>query len=490
MDLWNSMSTNDSRTENNAVTHSTSNNNIVDFFFSLGAMRNTSPEDIKLSFAKAFYSDRDLAMRAMFYARDIRGGQGERNVFNACIKWLANEHPSYLTANFENIAEYGRWSDFITLFDTALSNEAVTYWAEAIRSEDPLACKWAPREKSSNRKVAVALAKTLNMPPKAYRKHLARCTKVVETQMCDKSWDDIVYSHVPSRAMKIYAGAFERNSNNFKPWLESLVKGEVKVNSKTLYPHELVHEAGKWDITEDHKALLQAMWEQLPDYFDGNTRNVLPIIDVSGSMSSIISTSSTMTCMDVAVGLGMYCALRTEGIFKNKFITFETSPRLMEIPAHASFSEKVNFVKQAPWGGNTNFQATFELILNSAVKDNLRQIDLPDIILCVSDMEFDSAGSSYAYYNSNEEDTNFQAIKQKFEDKGYTMPRLVFWNVQDRSMSNVPVKSNEDGVALISGFSPSVMKTVLTSDNFTPYTIVLDTLLSSRYDSVRVPAFG
>jgi hypothetical protein len=426
----------------------------------------------------------------LFYARDVRGGQGERDVFNASLSWLAEHRSEIVLINLDNIVKYGRWSDLITLMDTTIEAEVISFWAMSIKSKDGLACKWAPREKSTHRKVASKLRQELGMTPKQYRKWLSAHTSVVETQMCAKDWDEINFSSVPSRAMKIYKSAFERNSKSFKPWLDLLVKGDVKVNSKTLYPYEIVRDVSR-SITADQASLLEAMWNHLPDYFEGSTRSVLPIIDVSGSMETPAGgygSNSTATCMDVAVGLGMYCAERTQGSFKNKFITFHERPTLVSIP-ETDFLSRVSAVKSAPWGGTTNFQSVFDLILKSAIRNKLSQNDLPEIVLCISDMEFDSADRVISSWelNGRMQSTNFEAIAEKFEKAGYKVPNLVFWNVQSRSDTNVPVKTSDNGVALVSGFSPSIMKAVLGAKEFTPMHLVLDTLNSERYATVRVP---
>ena len=485
--LWTSMSSHDSVTANGAVTHSTSDSKLVDFFFQLGTLRGATTEAILASFIPAFYESQELALKALFYARDVRGGQGERDVFKACLFWLALKHPETVIKNLPNIVEFGRWSDLIILTETpSVSQQALQFWADAILAKDALACKWAPREKSANSTVARSLRKTLGMSPKTYRKHLAANTNVVEHQMCAKQWDDINYSHVPSRAMKIYRSAFERNSSEaFGSWVESLVKGEVKVNSATLYPYEIVRDISAHNVTHDQVALLAVMWDSLPDYFQGSTRSVLPIIDVSSSMEMPIggyASNSTASCMDVAVGLGIYCAERSEGPFKNKFITFASNPKLIDIP-NAHFSGRVASVQSAPWGGTTNFQSTFDLILSSAIRNDLKQSDLPEIVLCVSDMEFNQAEGGY--YGGHQA-TNFEAIRKKFDAAGYDMPQLVFWNVGAGSSGNVPVKFTDTGVAMVSGFSPSIMKSILASETLTPMSIVLDTLCSPRYKTVKV----
>ena len=238
------------------------------------------------------------------------------------------------------------------------------------------------------------------MNPKQYRKHLAAHSKVVESQMCAQEWSEINFSHVPSRAMSIYRKAFQRNSEDtFNEWTESLVKGEAKVNSGTLYPYEIVRSAQEgFNATVEQQALLSAMWESLPDYFEGSERSVLPVIDVSGSMMSPINGGTTYgvgpTCRDVAIGLGMYCSERTNGPFKNKFITFSEKPELVNLPK-IDLLDRIASISTSSWGMTTDFQAVFDLILNAAKRRGLAQSDLPEIILVISDMEFNEAEGGF-----------------------------------------------------------------------------------------------
>lgn len=471
--LWSAMSdTPTARTQNGAVTHATTGVEVLDFFFNLGSYRNQEEAVIINSFKRAFITQPELSLKALFYARDVRGGQGERRLFSICMKWLATEAGAIASQLICLIPIYGCWNDMLCLMGTPVQKTAIAYWANAISNKDPLACKWAPREKSSHRQVATKLRKELSMTPKQYRKWLAAHTNVVENNMCARQWDEINFSHVPSRAMLIYSNAFKRNSSTYPQWVEGLASGKTKVNSSTLYPYEIVK-----SVDAENEQVRTAQWNALPDYFGGSARNVLPIIDVSGSMEARIN--NTTSCMDVAIGLGMYCAQRSQGVFKNKFITFHSTPSLLSIPP-ASFKNQVEYIRSAPWGGSTNFVATFELILDAAMRNSLPQSELPEMVLCVSDMEFDLAAG---YYNSQ---TNFDHIKSKFSAAGYKLPDLVFWNVQSRGTGNYPVKFHENGTALVSGFSPSIMKTILSSSNITPLSIMLDTLNSERYSFIRV----
>lgn len=477
--LIQAMQTNDSRTENGAVTHSTSNSACVDLFYTIGALRGAQEKQIKTIFWKAFNENPLYAMRILFYARDIRGGQGERRVFRVLLKELANSPngKEWLSTNIFSIPHYGRWDDLFELIGTPLQAAALNLYCLHLKGGDALAAKWAPREKSSKGNIARMLMKHMGLKPKQYRKMLSEATNVVENEMCAQKWDNIKFSSVPSCAIKQYRKAFERNSTTYAKYIKNLAEGKETVNASVIYPHELVYSIDRASTVKE-KTLLDRMWEALPDFFDGNQRNILPVVDTSGSMVKRVSPKSKLTCLDVSVGLGMYLSERNEGMFQNSFITFSEKPTIQNIRGHDLLS-KVSALQQADWGMNTNLQATFDLILKAANDHNIAQEEMPEMILILSDMEFDTA-----IYGSNFDITNMEAIRRKYLQSGYTMPSLVFWNIQSRSTKNIPVKHNDIGVALVSGFSPSIMKQLLSSKEITPEAIMLKVVNSERYSQI------
>jgi len=477
------MQTRDALTENGAVTHSTSDSALVDLFFKIGALRAADNARILSNFWRAFNINPLFAMRILFYSRDVRGGQGERRIFRIILKDLAKSPigSEWLRRNMSSIPYYGRWDDLFELIGTPLQSEALQLYGIALNAGDALAAKWAPREKSSKSKIAYLLRKQMGLKPKQYRKMLVEATVVVENQMCAQQWDDIKFPSVPSCAMKQYRKAFERNCTTYAQYIKDLSEGKEKVNSSVLYPHDLVRSVAR-STTSQEKVLLNEMWNSLPDFFNGNQRNILPVVDTSGSMTRPISSEKTSgtTCLDVSVGLGMYLAERNEGLFKNSFITFSDKPSIQNIQGNTLYS-KVQALKRADWGMTTNLQATFNLILNAAVDNQIPQKEMPEMILIISDMEFNACTG---YYGRHPSSTNMDAIRIKYTQSGYEMPKLAFWNVQSRSDSNVPVKQNDAGVALVSGFSPSIMKQLLTNESFTPETIMLSVVMSERYGRI------
>lgn len=461
-----------SLTLNGASTFSTSGNSLVDMFFRLGASRKLSAEEIISDFSKAFDEDPLIAMKLLFYARDIRGGQGERRYFRICLKHLLEMYPNIAIANIPNIVNLGRWDDLWAFLDYAGTYQAaLNAIRDGIDRNDALLFKWLPREKSAKRQLALLIAKGLGMSMKDYRKMLAEKTSVVEQFMCSNRWSKINYASVPSRAMHIYQNAFQRhNPNGWSSYLEALDNGSTKVNSRTLYPHEVIASFNKSYDT----SLAEHQWAALPDFINGK-KTILPVCDVSGSMRGLP--------MDVSVGLGLYLAERNSGDFKNQVITFSEKPTLLTIDHNWPLHYRISLLRSNA-GYNTNIQAVFDLILSNAKNNQTPQNEMPEMILIISDMEFDEAIN----YDPSvkRKITSFEAIKQLYQKAGYELPKVVFWNVSSVDTTNIPTRLHETGTALVSGFSPSVMKSILNTQDFTPFEIMMATAMNPRYRNVTI----
>jgi hypothetical protein len=337
-----------------------------------------------------------------------------------------------------------------------------------------LAAKWMPRKG----KAANELRKAWGMTPKEYRKLLVEKTSVVETQMCSKKWGEINYSHVPSVAAARYTNSFRKNDlERYNQYLTALANpsesdSQVKVNAGAVYPYDVIKTLGK-GVQE----LAVEQWKSLPDFMKGSTKKILPVVDVSGSMSSPVSSGKNLSCMDVAISLGLYISERNSGAFENAFITFTDTPTLQYL--QGNLAERYGQLQGSDWGMSTNLEGVFNLILDKATESKLPQSDLPNQILIVSDMEFNAAID-----DSNL--TAFGMIKKKYESSGYTIPEVVFWNVQSRSRGNLPVAFDENGTALISGFSPSIIKSLLSGNRITPLDIMNQSVESYRYSKVII----
>ena len=462
----------DTITENGMATNSSSLNACVDLFFNIGAMRGQDKKRLIATFSSAFNEDPKRAMKLLFWARDVRGGAGERQVFKDIITYLAADHDLALKPNLHLITEYGRWDDLLTLTGTILERDAFTLIQEALAAENGLCAKWMPRKGI----IANKLRNFMKMSPKQYRKTLVNLTNVVETKMCAKDWDSIEFSKLPSVASARYQKAFWKNSpDGYSAYVESLVKGETTINAGAVYPYDITK-----SLAYGNSKVANEQWKALPDYLEGANDMILPVVDVSGSMNTPAGGNKNVTCMDVAISLGLYISERNEGNFKNAFVTFSNDPQLQVLSG--TLTDRYRQLQKADWGMSTNLEATFELILNQAKKHDLTQDQMPNKILILSDMEFNEAtgGGGWRNTGSDWNPTAQNMIEQMYEDAGYKMPQIVYWNIQSRN-GGVPVSFDKSGTALVSGFSPAIMTSLLGGDIESPQQIMDKTIMSERY---------
>jgi hypothetical protein len=465
----------EARTTNGMKARKSTANAVVDMFYNIGASRG---KDVIPTFAAAFAENKELALRVAAWSRDARGGAGERKLFRDILKYLEKTDTVAAKALLHKVPELGRWDD-IFIFDTKEMKEAAyTMLGDALRAKNGLAAKWTPRQGP----IAVEVRKFFGMSPKFYRKSLVEMTKVVETQMCAKEWASINFSHVPSVASARYKKAFNRNTPEYGKYVAELMKDpkdrtvEVKVNAGAVYPYDVlkgrINSYGvKFDKTE--LDLIQKQWEALPNYVgDGN---ILPLVDVSGSMSTPAGghgSNSKLSCMEVAVSLGLYLADKNTGKFKDTFLTFSSSPELLHLKGN--INQKIDQMVKSTWQMSTDLNKAFAKILATAVGAGVPQNEMPEMVLILSDMQFNQC--------VNHDDSAIQMIARKYEAAGYTLPKVVFWNL-NASYGNSPVKFDKSGTALVSGFSPAVVKPLLAGDleDFTPESVMLKTIMSDRY---------
>ncbi len=461
-----------SRTENVARTTNgmkalkSTLSNTTDLFFKIGASRGKT---ITEQFAKAYSEDREMALRVAQWARDVRGGAGERELFRQVLKHLEQTNRDELisTRLLRNVADIGRWDDLLVFQDAEVKQVAYGLIREALESGNGLCAKWMPRKGP----IALELRETFGWSPKFYRKRLVELTKVVETQMCAKEFDSINFSHVPSLAMSRYSKAFGKNAPDaFTAYKEALKKGDpkvAKVNAGAVYPYDIVKTVRRGD-----KGLADEQWKALPNFI--GDASVLPIVDVSGSMTCKAGghqSKSEITCLDVAVSLGLYCADKNTGPFKDVFLTFSTSPKFVTVTG--TLSQKVQTMERSNWDMSTNLHAAFDEILRVSISNNVAREDMPKILLIMSDMQFNCC--------TGYDDRAIQMIRRKYNDADYEMPAVVFWNIN--AHENVPVRFDEKGTALVSGFSPAIMKAVLAADMdaMTPEAVMKKAVMSDRY---------
>ena len=461
----------EARTENGMKARKSTANAVVDLFYNIGASRG---KDIVPAFTAAFVENKELALRTALWARDVRGGSGERELFRNILRHLENTDVKSAVLLMAKVPELGRWDDLLVFKGDFLKQMAFEMIKNALEANNGLCAKWMPRQGET----AAEMRKYFGWSPKFYRKRLVELTKVVETQMCAKQWDEINFSHVPSVAASRYKKAFNRNTPMYATYVESLVKGDdpkVKVNAGAVYPYDVLKGriGGYMKFDKTELDLVQKQWEALPNFV--GDANILPLVDVSGSMSCPAGghgSKSGLTCMEVAVSLGLYLADKNTGKFKDTFLTFSNKPELLNLKGN--INQKIDQMVKSNWAMNTDMIAAFKKILDVAVKGNVPQEEMPAMLLILSDMQFDQC----VEYDDNA----LQAIERNYRNAGYEMPKVVFWNL-NASYGNAPVKFNETGTALVSGFSPAIVKPLLSCDmdSFTPEAIMLKTIMDDRY---------
>jgi hypothetical protein len=479
--------TNYDYTENGAITHKTTFNKVLDMFGMGGAMRNRDDEDVILMFKEAYEENPTLALRCLFYLRDIRGGQGERRFFRLCIKWLALNYPKEMESLIYLVPEYGRYDDLFELFGTGLENEMIGYiWFTIQQNKDHLVYKWMPSINASSRNTQSRgrkFAQAFGLTEKQYRKMLSEGRKacnLVETLMSQNEWDQIAFDKLPSRAGLLYKNAFMRREETKERYAEFMSAKDTKVNASTLNPVDIAHQIFRcWNrpgLTE--RLTWQKYWDALPNYYGDKEEPGIAIVDVSGSMSGVP--------MEAAVSMGAYIAERGKGPFKNHFITFSAEPQLVEFSGFDIY-DKFQRAQRADWGMNTNIEAVFDMLLDIGKRNHVAPEEMPQTIYIFSDMEFDSAiicnsmSSGYGYrgMNHGQIDTLIEKQVDKWRRAGYKAPRIIFWNLR-AAHPNIPAIG--DGFSYVSGYSPVMIENILSGKD--GIDLMLDKLNSVRYERI------
>lgn len=470
------------KTFNGMTTNSSTLNECVNMFFSIGAMRGKDTELVTSLFSNAFDEDPRTAMRILFWARDVRGGAGERQIFRDILSYLAVKNPEAVKVNLDLIPEYGRWDDVHVLFGTPLEDDAIKIVVKGLEEENGLTAKWTPRKGEIFNKIRRAL----KVDPKTLRKTLVNLSNTVEQKMCAGDWESIEYSKVPSLAISRYGKAFGKNDQErFGEFIESLQRGETKVNTGALYPYDVtknINVRGEADLAIEQ-------WKSLPNWMEGSNERIIPVVDTSGSMMTSAGKNGNVTCLDVAVSLGLYISERNEGPFKDTFITFSSKPQIQVLKGN--LVDRFSQLRNSDWGMSTNIQAVFDKILEEAIRRNIPQDQMPTKVLILSDMEFDMANSSNGggYWRRGVEHewnpTVMDLVDEMYSEAGYERPNIIYWNL-NASGGNFPVKYDESGTALVSGFSPSIMKSLLGGEDMSPVSIMDKTVNSDRYELVTV----
>ena len=477
-------------TENGALTNRSTNSYCLDLFATIGALRNAEDNEIISRFIKAYTEDRNMAMKILFFARDIRGGLGERRAFRSILKWLSLHEADSVRKNIMHVPEYGRFDDLLSLLNGPCEKEMLSFIKEqldkdlaALKTGDgvSLLAKWLPSVNTSNTdtvKSAKKLAKAMGFSDAEYRIVLVSLRteiKLMENYLREKDYS-FSYEKQPSKALYKYRLAFLRNDKErYSAFLDKAEKNPSVMNTGTLTPYDVVasifhRDMEAEDITEEERRSMDVTWKALPDYT--GAENALAVVDGSGSM--YCNWGSGYMPAAVAQSLGIYFAEHNKGCFHNHFITFSENPRLVEVQGR-DIVDKLTYCVSFNECANTDLQGTFDLILKTAIENKVKQEEIPEKLYIISDMEFD-------FCTENAEMTNFECAKKKFAKYGYTLPQIVFWNVNSINQQQ-PVTKNEQGVALVSGTSPQIFS-MLSEGILDPYSFMLETLSSERYERI------
>jgi len=474
-------------TENLAVTHISTMSDCLDLFATIGALRHAQDEEVIKRFTRAFAENPDIAVKTLFFARDIRGGLGERKVFRTILEYMAKYAPDSVIKNLWAVPEFGRYDDLLVLLGSSVKQDVIEHIKaqlesdlEAVAGEDniSLLAKWLPSVNASNAKTVMygkQIAKAIGITDAEYRRTLSKLRAkiaIIENNLREKDYS-FDYSKQPARAMLKYRKAFVRNDDErYQDFLSRVEKGEAKLNTGTLYPYDIIRPCfdcfDLCDLSDKERKSIDVTWNAQENF--AGDENALVVVDGSGSMYF----EGNPLPAAVALSLGIYFAEHSTGKFANHFITFSMNPRLVEIKG-IDIYEKIKYCSSYNEAANTDIEKVFDLILKTAVKNKLPQSELPATLYIISDMEFDYCAASSGI-------TNFEYAKGAFAEHGYELPTVVFWNVQSRNEQQ-PVTMNEQGVVLVSGCSPRVFNMVV-SGNLSPYAFMMETLGAERYEKI------
>lgn len=482
-------------TENSGVAFKATKSAVLDMFALCGAYRTRSEEDCIFMFKKALEENTDLALKCLFYLADCRGGQGERRFFRVCFKWLAKNYPEIAKKNIEFIPTFRRWDDIIySCVNTPIEEDALNFIRQQLlldlESKTPsLLAKWLPSENASSRetkKMGGIVRKYLHMTHKQYRSALSNLRSkinIVERLMSENRWDEIEFDKIPSYAGFIYKNAFAHKDIIAERYKEFLANKDTKVNAGVLYPYQCVGQATKYYdifyksyVPEEERLAIEKYWNNLPDYFNGKQSNMLCVVDTSGSMTG----NKAAAPINIAISLGIYCAERAGGPFKDHYISFSSEPQLIKIEG-IDFVDKIWRIYKTNLCSNTDLAKTFDMLLDIADRPDTKEEDLPKTIIVISDMEIDYMVCNDEVWGKENINTEMDKVRKKWASHGHKLPRLVYWNVEARQ--NTILDESPD-VSFVSGMSPSIFECIITGKN--GYDLMIEKLINSgRYDDIH-----
>lgn len=507
-----------SSTANGAPSLKSTMNPVLDLFAIAAALRGKPFNQYASTFNAAFNHDKRLTMQLILWLRDVREGAGERQTVRDMLVYMQDNYKQDALKMIPVLAEFGRWDDLLVFTEYECKELAYDTIVQALKSGNALCAKWMPRlykmkkskttsstqtmpgtyaqpvkttkavvnmnsesnqNRRKNNKIAYALMTKLGMNEKEYRKLLSGLSSTVEQQMCAREWNAIEYSKVPSLASTRYLPAFmKHDETRYREFLEGLAKGTTKINASVLYPYDVMKNlvgSRYSNPTVEQVKLGIAQWDGLKNFIEDS--KVLPMVDTSSSMNQYACGDTKLSPKFMAVSLGLYIADKQKGAFKDMFLNFSTKPQVFQIKGN-NIAEKAydlgnNYNGREFWDGSTNLVGAFDEVLRIAVQNNLPVEDMPDSMIVFSDMEFNNNNSAWGT-------TPFKTVKTKFEQAGYNLPKVIFWNLDGRP-SNNPVSSTDTGVVMVSGFSTNVLKTVLGVQTASPEQAMMETIDVERY---------
>ena len=496
-------------TENGAVVYSSIGSEMVDFEFSVNSLRNKSKEEIYDKIKKAYAENPELTTKMIFQIGDVREGKGERHIFDACLDFLANEHPKILRELLPLIPEYTRWDHAIRLAtnkNPMIAKTARKFVADQIAEDKKnlangksisLCAKWMPSiqsKKQEDRKLALKMESVLGLDHQGYRKLLSQLREklnIIEKKLSQKKVEEIDFSKMSSKQMLKYSDKMkEVRGEDFDKYLDKVASGEETLNAGVLTPADVVHKYTSNDSwyrsIKVYDKAIEAMWDNLKDTIKDSADTIV-VRDGSGSMTTAVSRKSKMSCLEVATALSVYCAERMNGDLKDKFITFSSKPEIVDMSHLSTLHDKLELCYQHNDCSNTNLEKTFDLLLNTLKNGHIPQEEAPKNILILSDMEFDEATASrYGDYGNHDRfKPLFDSIREKWDEAGYKIPTLVFWQL-NVERAPVPEVDNELGIVYVSGYTTDNLDMVLSGElsKFTPERQLEMILSKERYDKV------
>ena len=414
-----------------------------------------------------------------------------------------------------------------------------------------LMAKWMPRE-NRNKYLAGLLAGRLfpdrtgptqySSQMRLYRKAVAflnRRIQTTEIAMSGGHWETIEPSKVPGRCLQKHMKAFLNEigttkkgeqpprghplrhpedpdrmacREHFQEHFKKAATGEggAKVNgSKTVFPHELIKKAISLDESAvDERNAILAVWRQMvaDAKAGGGLGRSIAMCDFSGSMQSSGSNGSTPYWVSMALGL-LISEVTTEE-FQNTFLTFDSQPTMHTMRTEDDLFERLKHIGRLGQGLSTDFQKAMDLVLGQLKAKRCRPGQEPENLIVLTDMNWDQACGSHqqSVYTGNGYrnvvktsawQTHVEMIREAFkragedmwgEGQGLTMPRIVIWNIASSS-TDFHAQSDTEGVAMLSGWSPSLFKALQTQGPdgvkpTTPMEMLRAQLDVERYDQV------